>query len=131
MAAATLRSTRGTGGPTRGSGCARICVTGCWAFLRLTSVSTYGTVLLLATLQPAWQGCSSASNARKYFLVSQLTNERQTHAAHFYSMCSTTKPLGFGEMMHFKYQLLVDGHGPGYDSNIWKLLSGGTPFIVS
>ena len=34
-------------------------------------------------------------------------------------------------MMHYKYQLLVDGHGPGYDSNIWKLLSGGTPFMVS
>jgi len=28
-------------------------------------------------------------------------------------------------------QLLVDGHGPGYDANMWKLLSGGVSFQIA
>uniref|UniRef100_A0A6S8LC73 Glycosyl transferase CAP10 domain-containing protein n=1 Tax=Dunaliella tertiolecta TaxID=3047 RepID=A0A6S8LC73_DUNTE len=34
-------------------------------------------------------------------------------------------------MLRFKYQLLVDGHGPAYDGNIWKLLSNGVSFQIA
>ncbi|KAF5834631.1 hypothetical protein DUNSADRAFT_8639 [Dunaliella salina] len=32
---------------------------------------------------------------------------------------------------NYKYQLLVDGHGPAYDASIWKLLSRGVSFQIA
>jgi len=45
--------------------------------------------------------------------------------------CSAGRRINPAMMLRFKYQLLVDGHGPAYDGNIWKLLSNGVSFQIA
>lgn len=44
--------------------------------------------------------------------------------------CSLAPELSPSDMLHYKYQLALDGHGPSYDATIWKLLSNSAVFFV-
>lgn len=45
--------------------------------------------------------------------------------------CSEGPRIPAHSMLNYKYQLLVDGHGPAYDATIWKLLSRGVSFQIA
>ena len=45
-------------------------------------------------------------------------------------LCSDRAPYTPTEMRQFRYQLVIDGHGPAFDATAWKLSSGSTCFFL-